>query len=158
MRCGSVLLVVSLLAACAPWAKTGETESVMEKRNMQPYPSREFKTGAPIRPVDGLTKWLDEHKTTGAKTFVVRIPVTTAYDRISTKSTSVGDLPIDVQDSALGVSFNERANQYGKGAGTVVLSLIGYWRGEGVFDVIQVEGVAPDGAAHAEIQISQTPN
>lgn len=148
----TLLLALGLAAACGP-AKT-KTESSMAKGNMQPYTKREFAKGAPIRPTEGLVAWLDARKKENAKT-VVRVPVTTSYDRISIKETKIGDLPVRVQDSALGVSFLERANQYGKGQTSCVLSLIGYWRGDGVFDVIQVEGLAPEGAAHAEVEVTK---
>lgn len=148
----TLLFALGMLAACVPAAT--KTESSMEKGNKQPYPKREFTMGAPLRPTEGLVAWLDEQKKANAKT-VVRVPVTTSYDRISIKVTQIGDLPVRVQDAALGVSFLERANQYGKGQTTCVLSLIGYWRGEGVFDVIQVEGLAPEGAAHAEVEVTK---
>lgn len=133
-----------------------ESESVMAK-NMQPYPKREFARGAPIRPTEGLVAWLDANKSADTKR-VLRVPVMTTFDRISIKEAKIGDLPVRVHDSALGVSFLERANQYGKDSGgRCVLSLIGYWRGgtEGLFDVIQVEGLAPEDAAHAEVEVTK---
>ena len=57
MRVAAVV-AAALLAACGPQAT--KTETGMAKGNMQPYPKREFASGAPIRPTEGLVAWLDE--------------------------------------------------------------------------------------------------
>ena len=85
----ALLFALGLAAACGP--ATTKTESAMAKGNMQPFPKREFTKGASIRPTEGLVAWLDERKKADAKT-VVRVPVTTSFDRISIKETKIGDL------------------------------------------------------------------
>jgi hypothetical protein len=115
-----------------------------------------FTPGAPIAPSDQLVAWLDQQQVEVGKPLKVRLPVTLELDPTGTMigGARVGELPVEINDAALGISLADRVAQHCPDGDTCLLWLQGHWRGGGKFDVTRVDGAIEDAAAasHAEVE------
>lgn len=112
---------------------------------LTPTPTIVFDDGPEVRPAAALLKWLDAVGKEKPER-LVRLPVTLELGVLGVKGARVGDLPVSVVDSALGVGLWDRARQACGQETSCTLWVVGFWRG-GKLDARDTGGVVEGGAA-----------
>jgi len=107
---------------------------------LRPHVELTFTRGPALSPPDALRAWLEQQ---GDRT--VRLPVTLVLEaphRIA--SARVGELPVTLDDSALGISLVDRLRQACPGQGECRVRLEGRWGPD--FRVLHFVGPVAEGA------------
>ncbi len=108
---------------------------------MVPYVEKAMEQGPRLAPLEPLRAWLEA--STGR---VVRLPLS-AHIEVLKREVKLGELTVAVDDSALGVSFDDRVRAVCKGLQTCRVWVEGRWA-DGTLKVLHVgRAVGPDEAA-----------
>ncbi|MGV3624593.1 MAG: hypothetical protein ACO1OB_27485 [Archangium sp.] len=91
---------------------------------MVPYAEKAKEKGPPVEPVDALKAWLEA---SGDR--VVRVPLTVTKTPPSDVDARIGSMPVEVDDSALGISLAERVRMACAEEKTCTVWVEGRWRG-----------------------------
>jgi hypothetical protein len=110
---------------------------------MVPYVEKTKQRGPSLLPASALKQWLD-----GVGDAVVRVPITVKAGGVPGEpwDLAIGELSVKLNDSALGVSFEERVRQVSQGQRPVRVWVEGRWR-DGVVHVLHFSRAIPDGEA-----------
>jgi hypothetical protein len=99
---GASLLLFLGMAACTPAEKPEPTTG---PRTLTPHVEKSFAAGPKLLPAKELSKWLESQKDKA----LLRVPVTiTRGDLTEPLRAKIGDLDVQLDTSALGMSLEER--------------------------------------------------
>jgi hypothetical protein len=95
-------------------------------RPLVPYAEKSKETGPKLAPVEALKTWLSQQGDG-----VLRLPITlnrSAMPRMFERSAKLGELSVEVDDAALGVSLSEHAHRACPDANVCTVWLEGRWK------------------------------
>jgi hypothetical protein len=118
VKAPEIAVILMLIGACAT------TPSEAPVRPLVPYVEKAKSAGPKLEPSEALRAWLD-----GCAGAVIRLPLTVVSGGLpgERRVTKLGALEVRVEDSALGVSFDDRVRMACKDARPCRVWVEGRW-------------------------------
>jgi hypothetical protein len=146
-----------------PTEPDDESETPMRMMTKHPEPELIFAKGPEVAPAAELVTWLEAQVTDEGKAKDVKLPVRLTFGEggLGIATTHVGEMEIDVSDSALGVSLQERARAACPERDVCTMWLIGRWEAPATLHVYYIpRPIAADevaAATYAEVVVATRP-